>query len=259
MNREISNPNLSVKPIESITIDTGTLTDPLLARTSSKELISKIDHFVELQAKLFDQCLPSKKCSSESTQTDNFNDPSALFSSKMIPPPLNFMSVFKSKLNLIQMEKNDLDFTQPESNRLTSKSFYTNKGCSHNNIESDVLNKPDVKNVGNDKIIHAPNQNHNDQVTNKKYKSALIIDEETNSSPIKRMTENNIGEEKTSNSKLFTKPNEITNEDLKEVLEKMRYDHNFLSKNSSCNNNDLSNTFTYSNISINGSSDVSDS
>lgn len=260
LNREISNPNFSVKPIEPLKIDTGTLTDTSLTRTSSKELISKIDHFVELQAKLFDQCLPSKKCSSESTQTDDCNDPFASFSLKMSPPPLNFISVFKSKLNLKQRENTDLDYSKLKTNEFsTSKSMYTNKECSQDNIESAILNKPDVKIVESDKMVHFSKRNHDDQVVNEKYKSPLISNVVINSRLIKQITEDNIVEEQTRSNKLFTKPGEITNEDLKDVLKKMNHDYNYLSKNSNfCNNNDLSNTLAHSNISINESSDVSD-
>lgn len=60
-----------------------------------KKIENKIDRLLELQQ--FDQCL---KYNSESTQTNDFNNPFLLFPlyETFTPPPMDFFSVFKCKL-----------------------------------------------------------------------------------------------------------------------------------------------------------------
>lgn len=91
-------------------VNTETPNDIQLPFHSHGEIMKSINHLAERQELLIDRCLASKDCFSESTQTDDCNDISSLFSSKKCPlPPMNFMSVLKCKHNLQQLKKIDLE------------------------------------------------------------------------------------------------------------------------------------------------------
>ncbi|KAL4132206.1 hypothetical protein QTP88_009408 [Uroleucon formosanum] len=74
------------------------------------------------------------------------------------------------------------------------------------------------------------------------YKSPSIYEPVKPKSNNLSLIENNNCEEKLNDDKLFTKLNIITNEDVKQVLKKLNYDFDLLSKNNYCNSNNLHNT-----------------
>ncbi|CAH1725966.1 unnamed protein product [Aphis gossypii] len=244
--------NLSTKPLDIVNNNTKSHTGLKLPIRSHEEIMKNIDHLEELQELLFDQCLPVKKCNTESTQTENHNNILSLLTSKSPPPPMNFISVLKCKLNLQQSEKNDLEFGEPAANLSINECAIENNLYSNkiNNLDSNEVNKLDL-NVCNEKtnlpsINHIEPKNYLDS-----YKPSLI-DEPTktkssNSFSIETIENNNREENVNAinNDILFNKLNIITNEDIKQVVKKLNYNFDLLLKNN-CNysNNFHNNTIT---------------
>lgn len=238
--------NLSIKPSDIKNNSAKLHTGLQLPIRSHKEIMKSIDNLEELQKLLFDQCLPVKNNFSESTQTENLNNILRFYTSKSLPPPMNFISTLKCKNNLQQPEKNNLEFSVPTADLNMSEyteytltnNLYPNK---INNVESTKFKKLDEN--CSDEEINLPNVNH---IETKNclgsYKSPSIYEPVKPKSNNLSLIENNNCEEKLNDDKLFTKLNIITNEDVKQVLKKLNYDFDLLSKNNYCNSNNLHNT-----------------
>lgn len=250
LNREtltIPDINLSTKPLDIVNTVTKSKTGLQLPNRSHKEIMKNIDNLVELQELLFDQCLPVKKCYSESTQTEDSNNILSLLTSKSPPPPMNFISVLKCKHNLQQSEKNDLEFYKPAANLSINESsiandLYSNKISNINNVQSTEFNNAVVNICDEDLNLSSIKQNN----CLSSYELSLIDEPiKLNSNNLfnkfieKNNCEKNI--DKINNDKLFTELNIITNEDIKQVLNKLNYDFDFLKKNRLCNSNNLHN------------------
>ncbi|XP_025202491.1 centrosome-associated protein 350-like [Melanaphis sacchari] len=234
--------NMSTKPSDIVNNSTKLHTGLQLPIKSHEEIMKSIDHLEELQELLFDQCLPVKKCNSESTQTKSHDKILSILTSKSPPPPLNFISVLKCKLNLQQPENNNLKFYEP------AVDLNINECTNENNLDSTKFNKQDV--YVYDEETNLPNINHIEPKNClDSYKPSLIdepIKPKSNNSFLIEMSKNNNHEEKVNainNDKLFTKLNIITNEDIKQVLKKLNYDFDLLTKNNCSNySNNLHNT-----------------
>lgn len=246
------NIDLITKPLDIVNNNTKSHTGLQLPIRSHEEIMKSIDHLEELQELIFDQCLPVKKCNSESTQTENHNNILSLLTSKSPPPPMNFISVLKCKLNLQQSEKNDLEFYEPAANLSINEctignNLYSNK---INNLDSNEVNKLDL-NICNEKTNLPSINDIGPKNCLDSYKPSLI-DEPTktksNDSFLIGTIENNNREENVNainNDILFTKLNIITNEDINQVVKKPNYNFDLLLKNN-CNysNNLHNNTIT---------------
>jgi len=226
--------NLITRPLDIVYNNSKSYTDLQLPISSHKEIMKSIDHLVELQELLFDQCLPDKKYYSESTQTENCNNTSQL-TSKSLPPPMNFISVLKCKHNLQQSEKNDLEIYEPVTDlSINAYNLYSNKINNINNFESTKFNKSDVENC--DEEVNLPNINHIESKNCLNISKSSLIDEtmkpKSNNLFSTEIIENNNCEDKIdiiNNDKLLTKLN--------------NYDFDLMTKNNCCNLNNLHNTY----------------
>lgn len=247
LNEHVAGVNLHIKPTDFINIDN---------ETSRSNIFNKINHSIELQELIFDQCLPYKKCSSESTQTYDHNNELSFFSSKatLTSPPMNFISVLKCKSNLQQTEKIDLELYKPVSNLSTNDcsiidNLNTNTISSMNNncafSEKTVLPTDYYYN----KIINLPNHSHIEH-GNYLDKNVLLDDKPVelkhNRPYFNQIIENNvIFNEKTNeehNVDLSAKSSATTNEDIKQILKPLNMDQDFLTRN--IDTIDLSDTCT---------------
>lgn len=250
--------NLNTKPLDIVNNNTKSHTGLQLPIRSHEEIMKSIDHLEELQELLFDQCLPVKMCNSESTQTENHNNILSLLTPKSPPPPMNFISVLKCKLNLQQSEKNDLEFYEPAANLSVNECTIKNNLYSNkiNNLDSNEVNKLDL-NVCNEET-NLPSINHiKPKNSLDSYKPSLIDEpsrtKSNNSFSIETIENNNCEENVNAinNDILFTKLNIITNEDIKQVVKKLNYNFDLLlKKNCNYSNNLYNNTNNRSSICV---------
>lgn len=217
--------NTSVKPIYDI--DTETVILKLQSPNDSLEDILELtDHsdiFQEPSIKSINthsSSLSRKKCSlvcTKSTQANNYNNLSSLFSSKTSPPPMNFISALMCKSKLQQMKNNKFEL-------LSSLNHITETG--------NVPNKSDLDSC--DKIVrlqHKETQCTQENCSNESVKSESNLFSNKN-------TENIVCEEITNvvnNDKL----NKVTNEDCNDLL----HNHNIKSEK----NNLIDSSFCVSN------------
>jgi len=238
--------NLSIKSSDIIKNSTKSQTGLQLPIISHEEITKSIDNLEELQESLFDQCLPVKNCLSESTQTENFNNILSLSASKSPPPPMSFISVLKCKLNLQQLERKKLELYEPAGDLNMNEYTITNNLYSNkiNNVESTQFNKPDV-NICDEKVNLSTVQHGETKNCLDPFKPSLIdepIKSKSNNLSSTEIIKNNNCEEIIHSDKLFTKLNKITNKDIQQVLKKLNYDFDLLTKNNYCKSNNLHNS-----------------
>lgn len=227
--------NFNAEFANTTKVDSETQTDLQFQNNSiyNKEMLNCIETIKE---SLFNVLSSNKMCS-ESTQTDNYTNPlPSWVSSKKSSSQQN--SVLNCKDSLLQTEKTDLklcEATNLNINKFLS-TFHVDKIDNVNNVKSTMPNELNVEDCN--KIMQVPCLNYNvmENYLNT-YKSSLI--NETNNSLLEK--ENNIFKEKThlvNNDEIFTKLNEVTNEDITQFMKKLNCDLDFLTKNN-CVTNDL--------------------
>lgn len=257
--RSMSDISLSKKSLDNANIETATNSDIQFLNQSYNQIMNNSDHLVESQELLLNQCSPNKTCRSESTQTDKCENLLSIFSPKIQPPPLNFISVLKCKNNLQKQENIDLEFSKPE---IDLKINNYNLGKCMNDIKSPIHSNI-LKVVDCNKSLDLQNLNHVEK------EDLLIRNEfELNTETIKsnlccpsliETTEQNVCEEKLdlNNDKLVPEFNKITNEDIKQALKNLNYHFDSSSENPNDLNDSNMHLKCIKNNSINLSSPVS--
>lgn len=211
---------------------------------SDTEILNCIEAIKESLANEF---LTVSNCS-ELIQTNIHNNSSSKMSSKEFLPSMNCFPTFIIKNSLQETENNNLQLNEYNTNLninefITSNSFHSNNNNNLDNIESYRLSTP--CSVESNNIEHVPNIKHYEQENNlNTHISSLTVG--TINSELNN--ENNCIEKinLVNNYNLCTDSNVITNVDMKQVLNKLNGEFDFLTKNNGCNGSITNDLFSAS-------------